>query len=137
LEMARAAGELSGNSKVYRIRNLTWERPLIVGSEAKDVEISLAPFRNEVKFAVRTIAGESVITHCTGRLEYKTDASLSEVLDIGAIRDRCSEEVMSGGDLYQFLSRSGAETGQELSDRPEYIRHRVRVARDPEVAGAP
>ncbi len=114
LEMARAAGELSGNSKVRVIRNLTWERPLIVESEAKDVEISLTPFRNEVKFTVRTTAGESVITHCTGRLGYKTDASLSEVLDIGAIRERCSEEVMSGKDLYPFLSRSGLKLGRSF-----------------------
>jgi polyketide synthase PksN len=114
MEMARAAGELSGNSKVRVIRNLTWESPLILESEAKDVKISLTPFRNEVKFAVRTTAGESVITHCTGRLGYKTDASLSEVLDIGAIRERCSEEVMSGKDLYPFLSRSGLKLGESF-----------------------
>jgi acyl transferase domain-containing protein len=114
LEMARAAGELSGKAKVRRIRNLTWERPLIIGSEARDVEISLTPFRNEVRFAVKTVTGESVTTHCNGRLEYETDAPPSEALDIEAIRKRCSEEVMSGEDLYPFLSRSGLNLGKSF-----------------------
>ena len=114
LEMARAAGELAGNSKVRVIRNLAWERPLIVESEAKDVEISLTPFRNEVKFAVRTIAGEGVTTHCTGRLGYDLDIPGTEVLDIARIRERCSEQVMSREDLYPFLSSEGLKLGRSF-----------------------
>src|SRR5262249_24869897 len=70
LEMARAAGELSANVCVRVIRNLTWERPLIVDSEAREVEVSLVPVKNEVKFAIKTVAGQTAITHCTGKLAY-------------------------------------------------------------------
>jgi polyketide synthase PksN len=114
LEMARAAGELSGNAKVRVIRNLTWERPLVVESDGKEVEISLAPFQNEVKFVVRTGAGESAMTHCTGRLAYQADVSGPEVLDIAGIRARCSEQVMAGKDLYPVLSRAGLKLGRSF-----------------------
>jgi acyl transferase domain-containing protein/tryptophanase/acyl carrier protein len=117
LEMARAAGELSGNANVRVIRNLIWERPLFINGEAKEVEVSLAPFKNEVKFEVRTVAGDSVMTHCTGRLGYDLDIPASEgpeVLDIARIRERCSEQVMSREDLYPFLSSAGLKLGKSF-----------------------
>lgn len=114
LEMARVAGELSGNANVRVIRNLTWERPFIVESGGKEVEISLMPFKDEVKFSVKSGAGESVITHCTGRLGYQTDLAGAEVLDIAAIRARCSEQVMTGKDLYPILSSAGLKLGRSF-----------------------
>jgi len=114
LEMARAAGELSANSKVRVIRNCAWERPLVIEGEAKDVEVSLAPFKNEVKFAVRTVVGDSVMTHCTGRLGYDEDIPAPERLDIARIRERCSEHVMSRDDLYSFLNGVGLKLGESF-----------------------
>ena len=114
LEMARAAGELSGNANVRVIRNLTWERPLIVDGDGKDVEVALTPAKDEVKFAVRTVAGGSVVTHCTGRLGYQGDLSTPEFLDIAGIRARCTEQVVSGSELYPFLSSSGLKLGRSF-----------------------
>ena len=114
MEMARAAGELSGNANVRVIRNLTWERPLIVEGDAKEVEVSLAPFKNEVKFAVNTVVGDSVITHCKGRFGYEVDSSAPESLDIAGIKERCSEQVMSGTDLYPFLRSVGLKLGRSF-----------------------
>ena len=114
LEMARAAGELSGNANVRVIRNLIWERPLVVEGDGKDVEIALAPVKNEVKFAVRSVAGESVVTHCTGRLAYQADFVTPDVLDIAAIRERCPDVVMSGQELYPFLSSAGLKLGRSF-----------------------
>jgi acyl transferase domain-containing protein/tryptophanase len=114
LEMARTAGELSAKAKVRVIRNLTWERPLVIESDAKEVEVSLAPFKNEVKFAVRTAAGDSMVTHCTGRLGYDIDVPAPEGLDIARIRERCSEQVISREDLYPLLSGSGLKLGRSF-----------------------
>ncbi len=111
LEMARVAGELSGNSRVRVIRNLTWERPLVVESGGKDVDVALTPARNEVKFTVRSGAGDSVITHCTGRLAYQMESPGPEVLDIAGIRARCSEQVLTGNDLYPVLRNAGLKLG--------------------------
>ena len=114
LEMARAAGELSGNASVRVIRNLIWERPLVVEGDGKDVEIALAPAKNEVKFAVRSVAGERAVTHCTGRLAYQADFVTPDVLDIDAIRARCADVVMSGQELYPFLSSAGLKLGRSF-----------------------
>ncbi|HET8798147.1 MAG TPA: SDR family NAD(P)-dependent oxidoreductase [Thermoanaerobaculia bacterium] len=108
LEMARAAGELSANAGVRVIRILVWERPLIVGGESKEVEVSLAPGRNDVKFTVRTAGGA---THCTGKLAYDVDKPAPERLDIAGILERCPELVMSGGELYPFLRSVGLKLG--------------------------
>jgi polyketide synthase PksM len=112
LEMARAAGALSGNAKVRCIRNVTWERPFVVGSDAAEVEISLTPVRNEVSFSVKTVGKEQPTTHCRGKLSYSADTPPLEALDIAAIRSRCAEQVMSGEELYgAFLRSAGLELG--------------------------
>jgi len=114
LEMARAAGELSGNASVRVIRNLIWERPLVIESEAKEVEVALTPVKNEVKFVIRTVAGERAVTHCTGRLGYEVDSPAPESLDIARIRERCSAQVMSRKDLYPFLRNVGLNLGRSF-----------------------
>ncbi len=114
LEIARAAGELSGNAKVRVIRSLTWERPLIVGSDGEDIEVSLTQVKNEVKFSINTVGKGKPIVHCTGKLAYSLDTAEPEVLDITGIQDRCSEQVMSGKDLYPLLSSSGLKYGSSF-----------------------
>jgi polyketide synthase PksN len=111
LEMARAAGELSAGTNVRVIRNLTWERPLIVGAEGKEVEVALAPGRNEVMFSVRSVAGGNTVTHCTGRLAYDADNPAPERLDIAGIQARSPEQLVSRADLYPFLSSQGLKLG--------------------------
>ncbi|MGZ5431726.1 MAG: SDR family NAD(P)-dependent oxidoreductase [Thermoanaerobaculia bacterium] len=112
LEIARAAGELAANVHVRVIRNLIWERPLVVGSDAKDIEVALTPSRNEVKFAVRTVGDGSAITHCTGKLAYDVSVAAPDRLDIEGIRARCAEQVMSRDELYPFLSSIGLKLGR-------------------------
>ena len=114
MEMARAAGEFSGNAKVRVIRNLTWERPIIIGEGSSEIEISLMPAKNEVKFTVRSAGKNEPVTHCSGRLGYVADARMPERLDIAAIQQRCSELVVSGKDLYAFLSGSGLNLGSSF-----------------------
>jgi acyl transferase domain-containing protein/tryptophanase/acyl carrier protein len=111
LEMARAAGALSANRDVRIIRNLIWEKPLIVGSDAKEVEVSLAPAGSEITFTVRSAAGEGAVTHCTGRLGYDVERPAPERLDIAGIRERCHEQVMSRQELYPFLNSVGLKLG--------------------------
>ncbi|NJM14107.1 MAG: SDR family NAD(P)-dependent oxidoreductase [Bacteroidales bacterium] len=114
MEMARMAGELSGNAKVRFIRDIVWVRPLIVGEDTKLAEISLQPNRDEFEFAVNTIGKEGPITHCYGKLAYAGSFSEPEFLDISAIRSRCSEEIFTGNELYPFLSSSGLNLGKSF-----------------------
>jgi polyketide synthase PksN len=112
MEMARVAGEMAAGRPVRVIRNLTWERPLVVGGEAKETEIALAPGGNDVEFAIRTVASGGSITHCRGRLGYAVADSAPERLDIAAIRERCNEQVMTREELYPFLSGAGLNLGK-------------------------
>ncbi|MFZ5638598.1 MAG: SDR family NAD(P)-dependent oxidoreductase [Pseudomonadota bacterium] len=111
IEMARMAGELSANAKVRVVRNLIWERPVVIGDGDNAVEIVLAPARNEVKFSVRSAGAEPRVTHCSGRLAYAADGKVPERLDIGAICERCREQVVTGEELYAFLEGAGLLLG--------------------------
>ena len=114
LEMARAAGELAGDAKVRVIRNLTWERPLIVATADQDIEVSLSPAKNEIKFLVKTVSKDNPIVHCTGKLAYALDSSEPEVLDIAGIQRRCPEQVIAGSELYPLLNSSGLKLGKSF-----------------------
>ncbi|HET8774719.1 MAG TPA: type I polyketide synthase, partial [Thermoanaerobaculia bacterium] len=111
LEIARAAGELASGASVRVIRNLTWERPFIIGSEVKDLEVALAPAKNEVKFAVRSAGGGSAVTHCTGRLAYRAADPAPERLDLARIRERCREQMLTREELYPILASAGLHLG--------------------------
>jgi polyketide synthase PksN len=114
MEMARVTGELSGEARVQVIRQLLWERPLVVGNEAKDVEVALTPVNGEVRFAVKSLGKEHSIVHCSGKLAYAESVADPEVLDIEAIRQRCSEQVLTGAELYPFLIDSGLKLGKSF-----------------------
>jgi acyl transferase domain-containing protein/acyl carrier protein/SAM-dependent methyltransferase len=110
LEMVRAAGQLAG-LQVQAIRNITWQRPLIVGNDGEEVEVSLTPDHQDVKFSVRTVGKGQALQNCTGKLTYAAGAAaVPEVLDVAAIRARCPRQVLSGPELYgPLLAGSGLE----------------------------
>jgi polyketide synthase PksN len=114
IELAAAAGELSGEQKVRFIRNMVWSAALTVGDDAKEVEVSLSPGKSEVEIAVRTLDNGHSITHCRGKLTYAGAVSGPGSLDIGAIQERCSEEIIAGKDLYPFLCTSGLNLGKSF-----------------------
>jgi polyketide synthase PksN len=114
LEIARAAGELASGASVRVIRNLIWERPFIIGSEAKDLEVALSPAKSEVKFAVRSTSGGNAVTHCTGRLAYRAADPAPERLDLTRIRERCREQVLTGEELYPILGSAGLHLGRSF-----------------------
>lgn len=114
MEIARIAGELSGEMPVRSIRNLTWARPLIVGNETKVVEVSLLPNGEEVEFAVKSIGKESHVLHCTGSLAYVGNSVEPDVIDILAVERRCPEQIITKDQLYPFLNQSGLKLGKSF-----------------------
>ncbi|MBZ5509053.1 MAG: SDR family NAD(P)-dependent oxidoreductase, partial [Acidobacteriia bacterium] len=111
IEMVAAAGELSGEQKVQFIRDMVWMSPLIVEEDAKEVEVSLTPLKNEIDFAVKTQDKGHSITHCRGKLGYSGAVSGPEALNIGEIQECCSETV-AGKDLYAFIHAAGLNLGK-------------------------
>jgi acyl transferase domain-containing protein/tryptophanase/acyl carrier protein len=111
-ELAMAAARLSGLEKARSIRELVWMKPIVVGNEAKDVEVSLVPDRREVKFSVKTFDQGHPIVHCEGRLGDSGSPPATEILDLAGIRARCSEETIDRADLYPMLRTSGLMLGK-------------------------
>lgn len=114
MEMARVAGELAAEAPVRFVRDLVWLRPIAIGDDAKDIEVSLVPSGNEIEFTVRTLAKGHAATHCTGKLAYSEAASEPEALDIAGIRQRCPEEVVTGKQLYPQLNGMGLKLGKSF-----------------------
>jgi polyketide synthase PksN len=112
MELVAAAGELAGERKVRFIRDMSWLAPIVVGNDGREVEVSLSPGRNEVEFAVRTVADGNSVLHCRGKLAYLGTVSEPAALDVAAIRERCSDETIAGTDLYPFLCTSGLSLGK-------------------------
>ena len=111
LEMARVAGELAGQQPVRVLRNVVWERPLIIGSDSKDVEVILTPAKDEVAFSVRTAGQERSTPHCSGKLAYEARTSEPERVDLPGIQRRCAQEILAGADLYPMLDAAGLKLG--------------------------
>ena len=115
LEMARAAGELAGDAHVAVIRNVVWQRPLSVGSDGGEFEISLVRGKDDVAFTVRTARKEHAVVHCTGKVAYSSSETIApEVWDIAGIRDRCAEQVLTGEEIYSFLGTAGLKLGRSF-----------------------
>ena len=112
IEMAAAAGELAGERPVRFLRQMSWLAPITVGDAAREVEVSLAPGRNEIEIAIRTTNGTDTTSHCRGQLAYLGSVSDPASLNVAEIRDRCSQETISGADLYPFLDTSELNLGK-------------------------
>lgn len=112
MEIGRVAGELAGEGHVRFIRNLVWMRPLIVGEGGKDIEVILTPTRTEVEFTVRSSEAGEYVNHCIGKLVYSDDGVMPVRLSLDAIRERCTEEVISNDELYPLLRDSGLKLGK-------------------------
>ncbi|HKO58210.1 MAG TPA: SDR family NAD(P)-dependent oxidoreductase, partial [Thermoanaerobaculia bacterium] len=112
VEMAAAAGALAGDGQVRFIKQMSWSAPITVGSEGREIEVTLSPGKNEVEFAVRTSAGGNTVTHCRGKLAYEGAVSGPAALNVVEIRERCGDETIAGADLYPFLCSSGLNLGK-------------------------
>jgi acyl transferase domain-containing protein/tryptophanase/acyl carrier protein len=121
IEMVAAAGELAGEQKVRTIRSMALLTPLTAQGHPIDVEVTLTPAGNEVEFAVTTLADGASTTHSRGKLSYAATGSPPALLDLSAIRTRCSDTVIQGADLYPFLCTSGLRFGKGFQVVQEVI----------------
>jgi len=114
IEMAAAAGQLAGERDVRFIRDMTWLAPISVGYDARDIEVSLSPGKNEFGFAVRSVNDGKAVTHCRGKLAYLGTVSEPGALDVAGIQERCSDETLAGTELYPFLCTSELNLGKSF-----------------------
>ncbi|PKM52638.1 MAG: hypothetical protein CVV02_00440 [Firmicutes bacterium HGW-Firmicutes-7] len=120
LEIARAAGELSCDEKVIRIKDIVWIKPIIEGEMGTKVNIQLVPKNKHVDFEITSIDQEKKsILYGQGKLVFeskhkeKEENLVNQVVDILAIKDRCNKNI-HGEVLYKSFVEDGFDYGRSF-----------------------
>lgn len=115
LELVRKAGEIAGNRKVQKIRNILWVSPIgVQNSKPKEVFVELKPSEATVRFEVfsNDAAGNKIL-HSQGTLLYATKQETvvePEYIDLEHIRTRCAK-VIAGKNAYPRFRSFGLNLG--------------------------
>ncbi|MEW6381385.1 MAG: polyketide synthase dehydratase domain-containing protein, partial [bacterium] len=115
LEMARAAGEISGERKVRGLRDIVWAQPVTVAASPQQVHISLYPQQQDrVEYEVSTTGeGNRRVVHSQGKLVYDgqgLETAGAQLIDIEAIKARC-HGLKSAQECYQAFQSGGLKYG--------------------------
>jgi polyketide synthase PksN len=112
IEMARAAGELSGLS-VTKIKDILWTRPIIVKDSSCEVQISLYPEKDYILYEVSThnSLGDNIIN--SQGILITDEKREDEILDIGQIQEKCTTSV-SRDAVYEGFERAGFKYGRRF-----------------------
>ncbi|ACL75234.1 SDR family NAD(P)-dependent oxidoreductase [Ruminiclostridium cellulolyticum] len=113
IEMARVAGNLANKEgSVVSIRDITWIRPIAVGTTPKEAYISLYPVKDGIEYEVST-RGEGGIrlVHAGGMLSYGDLGEIqSERIELEEIKARCNLS-MNGEECYKVFKDKGFNYG--------------------------
>jgi len=118
IEMARAAGDIAGYSKVKKLRDIVYGMPVIMQNNFMDIEIGLYPNRDLVEYEMSsTDTDGGLMVHFQGKIVYENALSQNtsnEHLDIYSIKERCTV-TWPGEDCYRLFKRFGLNYGPEFS----------------------
>lgn len=116
LEMARAAGEIAGKTKVQKVKDIQWGNPIILEGKTCEIHVSLYPQADQdaVEFEISTNGkGKGIFVHTQGRLVYEEHSNNQSIhnnmIDIEAIKRRCAagNEADCCARLQQIVSNQG------------------------------
>ncbi|MEW6381686.1 MAG: polyketide synthase dehydratase domain-containing protein, partial [bacterium] len=139
LEMARAAGEISGERRVRKLKDIVWAQPITVTASPQQVHISLYPQQQDrVEYEVSTMGEDNRrVVHSQGKLVYeereenkkkkyqeeenrKSKAGIThkgfeaapgaDFIDIEAIKVRC-QGLKSSQECYHAFQTGGIQYG--------------------------
>lgn len=122
LEMARAAGELSGIGEIRRISGIVWTKPIVVDNSGnidaqKDIFISLYPKDAEVEFEIwSNDKVEGRILHAHGNLDRSNESESThktEKKDIEVLKKGCDGR-FSSEECYKLFADFGFKYGKRL-----------------------
>ena len=116
IEMARVSGELAGDKKVKKIRNIVWQRPIKVLNDPQQAYISLSPVSSsQVDFVVGLVNDTKNRTmHAKGELIYSGEVDINvphQGIDLEAIKGRCTGN-KSSQECYRFFDSIGLSYGE-------------------------
>ncbi len=134
IEMARAAGMLAmPDEHVVRLRNIIWERPIVMGTEPQTVTMSLYPEESGVAFEVTTAVNESEPqVHAQGKILTVASPVEPQALALGLIKARCLQQ-QNREDIYTYYRSMGLEYGsgfqviQSLSSNEREVLAKIQL----------
>ncbi len=98
IEMFRAAAALSDEtSSVFRLSNLAWSKPIVVGGDSTgddnskrsvtDVEVALIPEKDSISIRAQVVGEEAITVHCEGEVEYaqQRGGDLQQYINVGDV----------------------------------------------------
>ncbi|MCB1034666.1 MAG: polyketide synthase dehydratase domain-containing protein, partial [Acidobacteria bacterium] len=139
LEMARAAGELACGSKVGRIKNIVWSKPIALEACGEDIFVELTPAGDHLLFEMCGAGAKGERdTYARGKMfldDPAQDPHWAQPLDLAALRTRlpqrreqawCYEFMRSGG----IVHRETYQSIQELWHGEEESLSRLRFPKE-------
>ncbi|MCP4701434.1 MAG: SDR family NAD(P)-dependent oxidoreductase, partial [Gammaproteobacteria bacterium] len=129
IEMARAAGELAGITKVSGLSRIVWMQPIVVSGE-KNIDISLTPAGQTVAYEIssvneqqqRIVHGQGQLHGITGR-EVPTQSVGTrgvQSVDIKAIQQRCNNK-LEKTPCYALFAQMGLHYGSSFQVISELV----------------
>lgn len=90
LEIARAAGELAGQKKVFSLKDVIWVAPVSVDKEGRDIHIGLYPGKETVEYEVYSLGDGQRQVHSQGTLSFGPQLRAPRKYNISEIKSRCT-----------------------------------------------
>ena len=113
LEMARAAGELAGQSEVVQLRDIVWNRPIIFDQSEVKVGVSLFPQADHIFYEVwQAVASDPEREVCSqGKLILGDYAQAQpDKHDLKAMQERCKQHKDAQA-CYRYFAQRGLQYG--------------------------
>ena len=117
LELAQAAGAITGKRPVTQLSNIVWAQPISFTQPTTDITISLYPTEETVHYEISTKSAQNKVIHSQGKITY---AALTPIqpLDLTAVRATLSAS-LDQSNYYQPLQALGLHLGHTFQS----IRH--------------
>ena len=109
LEMARAAAAAMSPGQPVQLRSVVWLKPL-ESKRAEDVRLHLQRQDDRIVFSIESWTNGEKWVHARGEVGQVSPVAPPEMIDLAAVRKRCSREFGSA-DLYHRFSRVGVQYG--------------------------
>ncbi|HKO58101.1 MAG TPA: SDR family NAD(P)-dependent oxidoreductase [Thermoanaerobaculia bacterium] len=135
LEMACISGNMAGEQKVRRIRDVVWIQPLSFRGGPQSLRTVLRPAGEGVEYAISSLDDENEpVVHAEGRLMFGGDGAVADDrMPLEALKAQCARRE-EGAELYRQFGEYGLHYGpsfrtvQELHVDGSFALARLKIA---------
>jgi acyl transferase domain-containing protein len=114
LELACIAGNIAGERRVHKIKDIVWMRPLSFRSGPQTLRTVLKTASDGAEYAITLLDEDRESSaHSEGRLVFRNDwapASAQENIEIETVKARCAQ-VEEGANFYRTMKQYGLSYG--------------------------